>query len=246
MPGEVLEHRQHPGVAQAASVRTRVVGDRGGVRTERPVTDDTRAVRGVGDIDDGREVDGDAQAAHLPAPVECDAIHLFGGTGLGQHPGCGLGADETGEPRDPATLLVDADRQRQGTGCSGDVGQRAVGQHRQVGPAADHDAAHVLGVDDRTSVRGVAHPDHQELRELVPGGHRGRVTADRRGRGRCRCRRERIVRSRARGLRHHCRLRFGLVRGRRAPHGQHGDRRHCQQGSRDSASNSGRNHTSRH
>ena len=45
--------------------------------------------------------------------------------------------------------------------------------HRQVGPAADHDAADVVGVDDRAGVGGVGDPDHQQLRELVPRRHPG-------------------------------------------------------------------------
>ena len=50
------------------------------------------------------------------------------------------------------------------------VGQGAVLQHRQVGPAADHDAADVVVGRDGAGVLGAGHADHQELCELVAGG----------------------------------------------------------------------------
>ena len=51
--------------------------------------------------------------------------------------------------------------------------ERPVGEHRQVGPAADHDAADVMVVDDGAGVVGAGHPDHQQLRQLVAGRHAG-------------------------------------------------------------------------
>ncbi len=71
-----------------------------------------------------------------------------------------------------------------GPADAGDVGQRSVGQHRQVRPAADEDAADVVVVDDRPRVGGAGDPDHQQLRQLVAGRHAGQqrrpVTARRR------------------------------------------------------------------
>ena len=56
--------------------------------------------------------------------------------------------------------------------------------HRQVGPAADHDAADVVVVDDGAGVGRPGDPDHQQLRQLVAGRHRReqRVTAGGRSR----------------------------------------------------------------
>ena len=69
--------------------------------------------------------------------------------------GDGWPSDQRSQPRHPAALFVDADRQRQRCRAAGDLGQRAVGQHRQVGPAADEDAADVVVGDHGTGVVGV-------------------------------------------------------------------------------------------
>ena len=93
--------------------------------------------------------------------------------------GDGWLADQVGQARHPAALLVDTDRKRQRVRRGGDVGQR-VAHHRQVGPAADHDAADVLVVDDGAGVVDAGDPDHQQLRQLVADRHRRQhVTAGR-------------------------------------------------------------------
>ena len=49
--------------------------------------------------------------------------------------------------------------------------------HRQVGPAADHDAADVLVVDHGAGVVGAGDTDHQQLGQLVAGRHRRKHVA---------------------------------------------------------------------
>ncbi|CNH23248.1 Uncharacterised protein [Mycobacterium tuberculosis] len=83
MAGEVLEHRQQPGVAQPLRERPGVGGDRLRIRAERPVADH-RVVGLVGDVDDRGEVDGDAQLFHLLTTLQGQVVDLLDGLGLGQ------------------------------------------------------------------------------------------------------------------------------------------------------------------
>ncbi len=148
--GEVLEHRQDSGVAQPLGVRPRVLGDLGGIGTERAVADHL-VVGFLGHVDDRREVDGDAQLLHRLPALERDVVDLLRGVGVGQHPRRRLAADELRQPLHPAALLVDADRERQRADLC-DVGDGAVGQHRQVRPAADEDPADVVVGHDRAGI----------------------------------------------------------------------------------------------
>src|SRR5277367_6078089 len=75
--GEVLEHRQHTGVTKSLRVRAGVVRHHCGVRAERPVTDN-RVVGCVGNVDDRREIDCDAVAAHL---WPCSRANLYTASG---------------------------------------------------------------------------------------------------------------------------------------------------------------------
>ena len=159
MARKMLEDRQQAGVAESAGEGTGVGGHGGRVVGERPITD-----HGVGalvrNIDDGREVDGDAQTAHLTAPAQRQLVDLVGGLGLRQCACRGRRPDQRRQAGDPAALLIDADRQGQ---CSnvGDIGEGAIGEHRQVGPAADHDAADAVVTDHGAGVGGVADPHHE-------------------------------------------------------------------------------------
>ena len=168
--GEMLEHRQQPGVAQASGVGAGVLGHLGRIRAERPVADHG-VVGGVGDIDIGREIDGDAEATHPVAAVQRHAVDLVGGVHQGQRLRRRRRSDQLGQPRHPATLFIDADRHRQ-CRAGTQVLDHAVRQHRQVGPAADEDAADVVVGHHSLGVVAAAYPDHQQLSQLVAGGHR--------------------------------------------------------------------------
>ena len=63
------------------------------------------------------------------AALQRQAVDLIGSLRLGQHPGGRRGSDQFGQPRDPAALFVDADRQRQ-RGADAQV-------FDQVGPSID-------------------------------------------------------------------------------------------------------------
>ena len=196
VPREVLEHRQQARLTQPARIGACIVGDHGRVGAEGPVTDHG-VIRSVGDVDHRREVHREASTAHRLTTLQGDLVHLLGRIGLRQHPRRRLGADHRGQPRHPATLLVDAHGEGQRGRRIGDVGQRSVGHHRQVGPAADHDAADMVSFDDGPGVGGVGDTDHQQLGEFVAGRdvreQRGPLTAcgRRDHRGRLRCRRAR-------------------------------------------------------
>ncbi|CKR30768.1 Uncharacterised protein [Mycobacterium tuberculosis] len=171
--GEMLEHRQHPGIAQTLRVRPGIRGDRSRIRAERPVPDH-RVIRGVGDVDHRGEVDGDTQLSHLPAAVSSQVAHLLDGSGLCQFAGRRpRTADQRPQPGHPPAFLVDTHRQRQRTPAGNDLGQRAV-KNRQVGVAADEDAADVVVGDHGLGVRSISHADHQQLGQLVTGGQQRR------------------------------------------------------------------------
>ena len=98
------------------------------------------------------------------------AVHLVRRGSGGKCSRGRLRADDARQALYPAALFVDADRQGQRAGRRGDLAQGPVLQHRQVGPAADHDAADVLVGHDGAGVGGAGDADHQKLGELVAGG----------------------------------------------------------------------------
>ncbi len=231
MAGEVLEHRQQARVAQPAGVGARVVGDGRRVGAEGAIADHG-VVRRVGDVGDRREVDGDAELSHRLPAREGDVVDLVGRVAGRQYPRRRLAADQPGQPGHSAALLVDAHGERQRARRRGDVGQRPVGEHREVRPAADEDAAGVVAVDDRPGVCGAGDPDHEQLRQLVAGRHarkqhfavaacrRGRTGGGRRATGRGH-----------RGRPDGARLGGGLFGGGRAGQQEPGHCRQCEQGS---------------
>ena len=93
MAGEVLEHRQQAGVAQPLGVGARVLDDLRRIGAERAVADHL-VVGFRRDVDDGCEVDRDAEAAHGLAALERDVVDLVGCLGLRQHPRRRLAADQ--------------------------------------------------------------------------------------------------------------------------------------------------------
>ena len=118
----------------------------------------------------GREVDGDAQASHLVAAVQRHAVDLVGGVVCASTRADGavpISLDSR-DTRPPSSSTLTAS----GSAGAGDIRPAAVRQHRQVGPAADEDAADVL-VATTAWASSPLHPDHQQLRQLVAGRHRG-------------------------------------------------------------------------
>ena len=162
--GEVLEHRQQPGVPQPLRVGPGVVGDLRRIGAERTVADHGVVGR-VGDVDDGREVDGNAQFVHLAAAVGGQVMYLAGSSS-GPAPWPTAPSRSASQSRRPGRPLrrrrppAAARRWRSGPGRSGP-------EDGQVGPAADEDAADVVSRDDGFGVVGVLHAHHQQLGEFV-------------------------------------------------------------------------------
>ena len=165
--GEVLEHRQHARVAQARHRRRRTPSPPG-VIAERPVADHI-VVGLVGDVDDRREVDRDAQSAHRLAACKRDAYTSSGVSRRAstRGDGCTPISDDSRDTRPPSSSTPTAS----GSVRGGRWSAHRLTEHRQVGPAADEDAADVIVGHHRAGVSGAGHTDHQQLRQLVARRH---------------------------------------------------------------------------
>ena len=141
--GEVLEHRRDSGFEQPPRVGARVLGDLLRVGAEGAVADHGVVVL-VGDVDDGREVDGDAQVLHRLAALEGDVVDVLQASPSGRArapTACTPMRLFSRETRPPSSSVLTASGS--GPADGGDLLER-IAQHRQVGPAADHDAADVV------------------------------------------------------------------------------------------------------
>ncbi len=116
MPREVLADRPHAGLREALHNARAERADRGGVEVQRAVTDDRAAA--IVEVEHGREAEVDAVRGELRSDdigdgprrvARCAAVAIPQAPELAHRRN---GREALAEALHPATLVVDADRQR--------------------------------------------------------------------------------------------------------------------------------------